>query len=107
MAEKEVQAKLRLRTDSAGNWLKANPVLLLGEVGIESDTGKVKIGNGTATWRELPYYFVLKNEILDCVYPVNSVMISKVNENPGITLGGLWERTEAENTTLYYWVRKG
>ena len=46
MAEKEVQVKLRLRSDSATNWLKANPVLLAGEIGIEADTGKMKVGNG-------------------------------------------------------------
>ena len=48
MAEKEVQVKLRLRSDSAANWLKANPVLLAGEIGIETDTGKMKVGNGQA-----------------------------------------------------------
>jgi len=32
-----------------------NPILLQGEMGIESDTNKVKYGNGTDNWSDLPY----------------------------------------------------
>ena len=32
-----------------------NPVLAKGQFGIESDTGKFKIGNGSNKWRQLPY----------------------------------------------------
>lgn len=32
-----------------------NPVLLVGEVGYETDTGKTKRGNGIAPWTLLPY----------------------------------------------------
>lgn len=107
MAEKEVNVKLRLRTDSAGNWLKANPVLLLGEIGIEADTGKIKIGDGTTVWRTLPYCFVHKDEILDLVYPVNSVKITLTDDNPGDSIGGVWQKAVGtQMTELKYWVRK-
>ena len=108
MAEKEVNAKLRLRSDSAANWLKVNPILLGGEVGIESDTGKMKVGNGATKWRVLPYLITGMNqtEILDCFFPVDSVKITATDVNPGNVVGGVWERVDAENTALFYWVRK-
>lgn len=49
-------AKIQLRTDTAAAWTAANPTLLSGEVGIESDTRKIKVGTGTQTWNTLPYF---------------------------------------------------
>jgi len=40
----------------AADWTGNDPTLLAGEVGIETDTGKIKIGNGTSTWTELDYF---------------------------------------------------
>lgn len=37
------------------DWLYANPVLSAGEIGVETDTNKMKIGNGVSTWIELAY----------------------------------------------------
>jgi len=47
--------QIQLRNDSASNWTAANPVLALGEFGLERNTGQFKIGNGTSTWNALPY----------------------------------------------------
>lgn len=47
--------RLQLRRDTAANWTAANPVLANGEPGLETDTGKVKYGNGTQNWAALPY----------------------------------------------------
>lgn len=49
-------ARLRLRRDTAANWTAANPVLLNGELGIETDTRRFKVGNGTLAWSSLSYY---------------------------------------------------
>ena len=40
---------------SASDWASSNLVLLDGELGIESDTGKVKVGNGTDHFSALQY----------------------------------------------------
>jgi len=45
------------RRDTASNWTSANTLLLAGEIGIESDTGKWKVGDGTTTWTSLAYVF--------------------------------------------------
>lgn len=47
--------RIMLRRDTAANWNTANPVLMEGELGIENDTNKMKIGNGTSAWESLPY----------------------------------------------------
>lgn len=55
MAEKVLNAHFQLRHDIAENWTSADPVLLLGEVGIETDTNKMKVGDGESAWSELDY----------------------------------------------------
>lgn len=47
--------KVQLRRDTASNWTTENPVLLSGEMGIESDTNKFKFGDGVKAWNDLPY----------------------------------------------------
>lgn len=36
-------------------WVKSNPVLFSGELGIEKDTWRVKVGDGVSSWVDLPY----------------------------------------------------
>ena len=43
------------RRDTASNWTSNNPTLLAGEWGIETDTKKFKIGDGTTAWQSLVY----------------------------------------------------
>lgn len=43
------------RRDTAANWTSSDPTLADGEPGYETDTGKVKIGDGTTAWNGLPY----------------------------------------------------
>lgn len=44
-----------LRRGTAAEWVAANPTLGVGEPGYETDTKKLKIGNGTDNWNTLPY----------------------------------------------------
>lgn len=55
MAEKTLSVRIQQKSDTALNWLNNNPILLLGEFGVETDTQKMKVGNGVNTWTELPY----------------------------------------------------
>jgi len=48
--------KIQLRRGTASEWTSANPVLMQGEMGVETDTLKVKLGNGTTAWTSLPYF---------------------------------------------------
>lgn len=51
-----IAKRLQLRHDTAANWIARNPTLLAGEIGIETDTNRMKIGNGTLNWASLPYF---------------------------------------------------
>lgn len=55
MAEHSISGKILLRNDTASNWNTENPVLGKGEMGIEIDSNKFKIGDGTKTWSQLGY----------------------------------------------------
>lgn len=46
---------IQLRNDLAANWASVNPVLSNGEMGVEIDTGRCKVGNDTTAWNSLPY----------------------------------------------------
>ena len=46
---------IQIRRDTASNWTETDPVLAQGEIGFEIDTAKIKIGDGTLPWSQLPY----------------------------------------------------
>ena len=47
--------KIQLRRDTSANWQGTNPVLAQGEPGVELDTHKMKIGDGSTAWNDLAY----------------------------------------------------
>jgi hypothetical protein len=47
--------ELQFRRGTAAEWTSANPVLAAGEPGFETDTLKLKIGDGTTHWTSLAY----------------------------------------------------
>lgn len=51
-----LKTQIQLRNDTAAKWASVNPKLAKGEIGIEIDTNKIKIGNGTDLWNALPYF---------------------------------------------------
>ena len=55
MSQTTVKVQLQQRYDTSGNFTSANPTLLSGEIGWESDTKKYKIGDGSTAWTSLAY----------------------------------------------------
>ena len=49
-------SQIQLRRDTAANWQSVNPTLAQGEIGVETDTGKIKLGTGLAAWNSLSYF---------------------------------------------------
>lgn len=47
--------RIKLRRDTAANWLEANPILANGETGFETDTRMMKLGDGATRWADLKY----------------------------------------------------
>lgn len=50
-----VVTQIQVRRGTAAQWTSTNPTLASGEFGYETDTGKVKIGNGLTAWASLGY----------------------------------------------------
>ena len=48
--------KIQVRRDTAANWTSVNPTLSDGELGYETNTGYMKIGDGSTAWSSLSYF---------------------------------------------------
>lgn len=46
---------IRIRRDTSSNWSSINPVLALGELGYDTTTEQIKVGNGSSAWNSLSY----------------------------------------------------
>jgi hypothetical protein len=55
--------KIQARRGTAAQWTSSNPTLSAGEFGFESDTLKLKIGNGSTAWTSLAYTGLTPTEI--------------------------------------------
>lgn len=76
--------RIQLRNDTAENWTAQNPILLKGEMGVEIDTGKTKIGNGTDNWKTLKYSGVDEDTIKGII-DNNRSAFTEVTPNEGET----------------------
>lgn len=47
--------QIQVRRDTAANWTSNDPTLASGEIGLETNTGKVKFGDGSTAWTALDY----------------------------------------------------
>lgn len=55
MATKTLNTKIIIRNDTAEVWTTKNSILSKGEFGVENDTNKFKIGDGSTAWDDLAY----------------------------------------------------
>lgn len=53
----KMTSRLQNRHDTAANWTSNNPTLAVGEIGLETDTTKYKIGDGATAWNTLAYAY--------------------------------------------------
>lgn len=55
MSEIQLNVTLITRNDTSAQWGSANPILLKGELGYDSDSKMLKIGDGSSTWDNLEF----------------------------------------------------
>ena len=55
--------QFQIRRGLANEWSTVNPILASGEMGLETDTFRIKIGNGILNWNSLPY--ALRQDLQD------------------------------------------
>ena len=85
--------KLQVRRGTAANWTSANTTLSAGEFGLETDTGKLKIGTGSTAWNSLPYVGLTPTEVSTAV---SNAISNLIDAAPG-TLDTLNELAAAIN----------
>lgn len=56
--------RIQWRRDTAAAWTTANPILFEGEAGFETNTLKVKVGDGVTAWNSLTYLTAPGAELL-------------------------------------------
>ena len=56
-------ALIQIRRGTAASWTSENPTLEAGEFGLETDTKKTKIGDGSTAWTSLVYNYVTYAQI--------------------------------------------
>ena len=49
------QTVIKIRRDTSTNWDSVNPTLAAGEIAFETDTNKIKVGDGSTVWASLDY----------------------------------------------------
>lgn len=65
---------IQFKRQTASAWTQKNPVLKIGEPGLETDTHRLKIGNGTTSWNSLPYQdTAVVDDISETIVRVNNL----------------------------------
>jgi hypothetical protein len=90
---------IKVRRDAEANWSANNPILMLGEPGYETDTNKLKFGDGISTWNTLPYIIanidagILANSIADILNggQFTSIIYDNLTDNITISVTGVQE----------------
>lgn len=74
--------KLQIRRGTASQWTSANPTLLAGEIGYETDTGNFKVGDNSTAWTSLAYQFpyATGTKALD----TTTLVVDQTNDRIGI-----------------------
>lgn len=84
----EKQGKALNRIDTKTNWEAVNPVLAIGEMGIEKDglLQNIKVGDGVTPWNSLQYMFK------SCPYEIGDILVTMNATDPAVRWPGTtWE----------------
>ena len=92
---------LKFKRGTAARWIELNPILAVGEPGFEYDTKKLKVGDGTTEWKDLPY---VGNNGLHCADTYNELppvgnanCLYKVGDEKALYQ---WNTTESKYETV-------
>lgn len=81
-------SRIQFRRATAASWATSNPTLATGEPGVETDTHRLKIGDGTTVWNALPY------AALDATtYITTYELVLSPTAPPNPALGLVWIQT--------------
>jgi hypothetical protein len=67
-------AIVRIRRGTTSQWAASTKQMKLGELGIDTTLNKIKAGNGTDIWNNLPYINVLPQEFADAIASIDNTL---------------------------------
>jgi hypothetical protein len=70
--------RIQVRRGLATDWTSVNPVLAAGELGVETDSLQIKVGDGTSHWNTLGYATVTPGNLTDAI---NAAITGTVDVN--------------------------
>lgn len=87
--------RIQVRRGTAAEWTSVNPTLAAGELGVETDTRKIKIGTGSTAWTSLSYIAAdspaiteIAQDAIDQALSMGSGLTKSYNDNTNtISLG--------------------
>ena len=86
--------QIQMRRGTAAQWTSGNPTLASGEMGVETDTDKIKVGDGATAWTSLGYT-VPNLDVEDLV----NVSVSSLASGETLTWNGsAWVNTNLTTT---------
>ena len=80
--------RFELRRDTSSVWASVNPILLSGEPGLETDTNKLKFGDGVNSWNALAYFAGNNANANGPFAPINFPGASAASRYVGATISG-------------------
>lgn len=96
---------IQLKRQHAAVWAQINPVLKMAEPGVESNTGRVKIGDGITKWNDLKYLAL--NQESDGVVLTSDTGVVSTNmlanrtvTGPKIAIGTITNENVAANAQI-------
>lgn len=88
------------RVDTSSSWQNKNPILEKGELGIESDTNYIKIGDGETTWNSLSY---VSSPSADNKLDANGTAQKAISDSLGNNISKTYIKSlSANGTTITY-----
>ena len=79
--------QFQFRRAVAAAWTSGNPVLAQGEMGLETDTNRFKIGTGAAAWNTLPYVTGTTTVATDNIWTAANQLVVSSGTNAAYALG--------------------
>ncbi|AMV35625.1 hypothetical protein VN12_26270 [Pirellula sp. SH-Sr6A] len=61
------ELRIQLRRDAATNWGGENPVLFEGELGVDTTSKNLKLGDGSSAWNDLPFLSVKPSDVSSAI----------------------------------------
>ena len=94
--------RIQFRRSTSSQWTAANPTLAQGELALELDTRKFKIGDGVTPWNSLPYNGVALEDLLDVDVSTltdGAILVYNTSINKWVSTNNL----EKQNINGGYW----